>query len=144
VDVERRRRVVHRREERQPLHVVPVQVREQHVSVELTGAECVAVGGQLVVAAVATPAAPSSVARETPTAAPRALNVPVGSGLSSFISSRGRPIARPSRGIGSNGVMPSPMLTTAPGEDTGSSSWYRHRPGARPAICAGPANGPRA
>src|ERR1700733_4903957 len=47
---------------------------------------------------MATPAAPSSAARETPTAAPRALKLAVGSGPSSLISSRGRPRARPERG----------------------------------------------
>ncbi len=46
VDVERRRRVVHGREERQTLDVVPVQVREQHVRVELTRSELVSVCGQ--------------------------------------------------------------------------------------------------
>ena len=43
---------------------------------------------------------PSSRARETPTAAPRALNEPVGSRPSSLIISRGRPIRSPRRGAG--------------------------------------------
>jgi hypothetical protein len=38
---------------------------------------------------------PSSAARETPTAAPRALKLPVGSAPSSLTSSRGTPIAEP-------------------------------------------------
>ena len=71
----------------------------------------------------ATPVAPSSAARDTPTAAPRALNEPVGSGLSSFISSRGTPSSAPRRSIGSSGVMPSSKLTTDLAEPTGSSSW---------------------
>ncbi len=66
---------------------------------------------------------PSSAARETPTAAPRALNVPVGIRPSSFISRFGTPSARPSRGSGISGVIPSPRLTTRPGARTGSSSW---------------------
>ena len=55
---------------------------------------------------------PSSAARETPTAAPRALNVPVGSWPSSFISRFGTPSARPIAGRASSGVIPSPRLTT--------------------------------
>jgi hypothetical protein len=55
---------------------------------------------------------PSSAARETPTAAPRALNVPVGLRPSSFISSFGTPSVRPSLGMAISGVIPSPRLTT--------------------------------
>ena len=55
---------------------------------------------------------PSSAARDTPTAAPRALNVPVGMRPSSFISRFGTPSARPSVGRASSGVIPSPRLTT--------------------------------
>jgi hypothetical protein len=65
---------------------------------------------------------PSSYARDTPTAAPRALNVPVGMRPSSFIHSRSIPTEAPNRGIGSSGVMPSPSVTTWDGERTGSSS----------------------
>ena len=65
----------------------------------------------------------SSAARETPTAAPRALNVPVGSRPSSFISRPGTPSARPILGMGSSGVIPSPRLTTWAAWRTGSSSW---------------------
>src|SRR5215467_4742741 len=85
---------------------------------------------------MATPETPSSVARETPTAAPRALNVPVGIRLSSFINSCGTPSERPSRGRASKGVIPSPRLTTLAAPRTGSNSWYRHRSGGRSAICA--------
>ena len=67
--------------------------------------------------------APSSRARETPTAAPRALKEPVGSRPSSLTSSRGSPSSAPSRGTGSNGVIPSPSVTTCSAADTGSSSW---------------------
>ena len=56
--------------------------------------------------------APSSLARETPTAAPRALKEPVGSRPSSLTSSRGRPSSAPRRGAGSSGVIPSPRVTT--------------------------------
>src|SRR5215472_15504299 len=85
---------------------------------------------------MATPETPSSAARETPTAAPRALNVPVGIRLSSFISSCETPSERPSRGRASKGVIPSPRLTTLAALRTGSNSWYRHRSGGRSAICA--------
>jgi hypothetical protein len=44
---------------------------------------------------IATARTPSSRARLTPTAAPRALNVPVGIRPSSFISRPGTPIAAP-------------------------------------------------
>ena len=44
---------------------------------------------------IATAFTPSSRARETPTAAPRALKVPVGISPSSFISRPGTPIAAP-------------------------------------------------
>ena len=54
-------------------------------------------------------------ARETPTAAPRALNDPVGSSPSSLISRRATPSSAPSRGAGSSGVMPSPRVTTCSG-----------------------------
>ena len=72
---------------------------------------------------MATPVTPSSAARDTPTAAPRALKVPVGVSPSSFIHSLGTPIAWPSRGRASSGVIPSPRLTTRPAPETGSSSW---------------------
>ena len=72
---------------------------------------------------MATPRTPSSAARDTPTAAPLALNVPVGMSPSSFITSRGTPAAAPNRGSGTSGVMPSPMDTTRSGSRTGSSSW---------------------
>jgi len=55
---------------------------------------------------------PSSRARVTPSAAPRALNVPVGSRPSSLIDSRCSPIAWPSDGTSRIGVFPSPRLTT--------------------------------
>ena len=71
---------------------------------------------------MATPLTPSSAARDTPTAAPRALKVPVGVRPSSFIHSLGTPIACPSRGMASSGVMPSPRLTTQSAPVTGSSS----------------------
>ena len=72
---------------------------------------------------MATPAAPSSAALVTPTAAPRALNDPVGSGPSSLSSRPGRPRAAPRRGSGISGVIPSPRLTTAAADPAGSSSW---------------------
>ncbi len=71
---------------------------------------------------MATPRTPSSAALDTPTAAPRALKVPVGVRPSSFIQSRGTPIDWPSRGSGSSGVMPSPRLMTRLASVTGSSS----------------------
>ncbi len=67
--------------------------------------------------------APSSRARETPAAAPRALNDPVGSSPSSLTSSRGTPSSAPSAGAGSSGVIPSPRVMTCSGAVTGSSSW---------------------
>ena len=63
--------------------------------------------------------APSSLARETPTAAPRALKEPVGSRPSSLTSSRGRPSSAPRRGAGSSGVIPSPRVTTCSAAETG-------------------------
>ncbi len=71
---------------------------------------------------MATPETPSSAALETPTAAPRALKVPVGVSPSSFIQSPGTPIDWPSRGSGKSGVMPSPRLITRRASVTGSSS----------------------
>jgi hypothetical protein len=44
---------------------------------------------------MATPVTPSSAARDTPTAAPRALNVPVGTSPSSFMSRPGTPMRAP-------------------------------------------------
>ena len=82
---------------------------------------------------IATPRTPSSAARDTPTAAPRALNVPVGVSPSSFISRPGRPIRAPYRGSGSSGVMPSPSDVTCAACRTGSISWYRHRVAGRAA-----------
>jgi hypothetical protein len=71
---------------------------------------------------IAIAATPSSAARDTPTAAPRALNVPVGSRPSSFISRFGTPSAWPSFGMGTSGVIPSPRLTTRSARRTGSNS----------------------
>ena len=86
---------------------------------------------------IATPLTPSSAARETPTAAPRALNVPVGTRPSSFISRSLSPCLRPYARIGSSGVMPSPRLTTCSSEPTGSTSWYRQSVGGLVAMSAG-------
>ena len=66
---------------------------------------------------------PSSRARLTPTAAPRALNDPVGTRPSSFISRPGTPIAAPNVGSGRRGVIPSPSVVTCCGSRTGSTSW---------------------
>lgn len=65
---------------------------------------------------------PTSYARDTPTAAPRALNVPVGISPSSFIRRRSTPTSAPYRGNGSSGVIPSPRVTTFSGARTGNSS----------------------
>ncbi|GAB3878137.1 hypothetical protein GCM10029964_028360 [Kibdelosporangium lantanae] len=86
---------------------------------------------------MANPVTPSSEARDTPTAAPRALKEPVGIRPSSFISNPGTSRSLPSVGIGSNGVMPSPRLTTRSAERTGSTSWYRHNVGGRTAMSDG-------
>ena len=67
--------------------------------------------------------APSSYARDTASASPRALNDPVGLFPSSFMkrfwnsTSRARPFARMS------GVHPSPRVTTNRGSWTGRNSW---------------------
>src|SRR3954454_9778987 len=71
------------------------------------------------------PFTPSSRARETPTAAPRALNAPVGSTPSSFIRSVGTPSRAPAVGRSSSGVIPSPQADHVPriadGEQLGVS-----------------------
>ncbi len=72
---------------------------------------------------IATDRTPSSRARLTATAAPRALKLPVGSAPSSFISRPGSPTAAPYVGIRSSGVMPSPRVVTCAGSRTGSTSW---------------------
>ena len=80
---------------------------------------------------MASAVAPSSRARATPTAAPRALNEPVGSSPSSLTSSRAMPISAPSRGAASSGVMPSPRRHDVLGVR-------------RPAAARGSATGPAA
>ena len=72
---------------------------------------------------MATARTPSSRARETPTAAPRALKLPVGTSPSSFISRPGTPIEAPYDGRGRSGVIPSPSVVTCEGSRTGSTSW---------------------
>ncbi|MNZ99444.1 hypothetical protein D3C78_1187690 [compost metagenome] len=71
---------------------------------------------------MASASTPSSLALDTPTAAPRALNEPVGMMPSSFSHRSSIPSSRPMRGVRSRGVKPSPRLTTLAGSRTGSSS----------------------
>ena len=73
-------------------------------------------------------AAPSSMARLTATVMPRALKDPVGFRLSAFTSSWLIPYARPSRDASSNGVDPSPSVTTFDQSRTGSNSSHRQTP----------------
>src|SRR5439155_5542826 len=58
---------------------------------------------------------PRSAARVTPIAAPRALNVPVGSRPSSLIAKPRMPSFRPSRGAAASGVIGSPSVTVRAG-----------------------------
>ncbi len=85
-----------------------------------------AVGSAIVVA-------PSSRARVTPTAAPRALNVPVGSNPSSLMNSRCMPSDSRSVCGSTIGVFPSPRVTALFGSSIGSSSRYRQSDACRPA-----------
>src|SRR5579875_1536392 len=81
--------------------------------------------------------APSSTARDTATAIPRALKLPVGFSPSSLTNSRLQPSARPRRGAGRRGVHPSPSVTMYAGARTGRSSRYRQRLATRPTRSAG-------
>ena len=75
---------------------------------------------------------PSSLARETPTAAPRALKVPVGIIPSSFRKRWGISKWAPRFRRGRSGVIPSPREIIFFSSLTGRSSRYRHRVGSRP------------
>ena len=72
--------------------------------------------------------APSSTARLTATAMPRALNEPPGLRLSRFTVRLSRPSEPPSRGAGWSGVAPSPRWVMKSHLRTGSSSRQRHSP----------------
>jgi hypothetical protein len=67
------------------------------------------------------PSTPSSFARATPTAAPRALNEPVGMSDSSFMRMFASS-ARLNAGNPTSGVMPSPRLNAGSGSRTGRTS----------------------
>ncbi len=78
---------------------------------------------------------PSSVARETATAIPRALNDPVGNPPSSF-SATSTPAASGTSRSGRMGVEPSPSVTIASERRTGRSSRNRQIDGPRPRSAA--------
>src|SRR5439155_13942976 len=70
---------------------------------------------------------PSSFARATATAIPRALNVPVGFAASSFTNTREIPYVLSIAGHSRSGVPPSPRVRAWSSESTGSTGRYRHR-----------------
>jgi hypothetical protein len=80
--------------------------------------------------------APSSTARLTAAAMPRALNDPVGLTLSLLTSRLARPKRRPRRGAGMSGVPPSPSESTDSQRSTGRSSDHRQSPPVRRAASA--------
>jgi len=72
--------------------------------------------------------APSSIARLTATAIPRALKDPVGLRLSRLTRSFDRPSHDAVRGAACRGVLPSPRWSTDSHRRTGSTSRQRHGP----------------
>jgi hypothetical protein len=65
---------------------------------------------------------PDAIARATATTMPRSLNEPVGFIPSILAWSRGTPIAAPSRGSGTSGVLPSPSVSAGRAPGSGRNS----------------------